>query len=187
MSYTLSDNLSASLALQVNQPLRATFRRSATATAQEFFSAGLRDTSMGGLTAKLDEKLPGKSFVRRVSPWTYGDEIATCDLVVTGSVPADFNPSQSAYELDRLLAGFPLVRLEGRARVAGEENRADQRDDANKVAQGEADKQTWQDKIDKLLDTLGDIGKVAVVVGVLALIFLYAPRPAKPREEKAPE
>lgn len=178
MSYTLGDQLSAARVLLANQPLRATWRRSATASAQEFFSFGIYDTSMPGLTAKLDEALPGPAHLTRVSPWTYGDDIATCDLVAT-SAPAGFTASEAAYEADQLVKGFPLVRLEARTRVSGEENRVAQRDDANKSAQADADKQTIADQLKDFLDGLGDLAKLGVVVGVIALFILYAPRPKK--------
>lgn len=183
MSYTLGDSLSASLALANQDPLRATWRRSATAIAQEVLSAGWFDTTLTAFTARIDAALPGKAKVTRVSAWVYGDDTATCDLLVVSTVPSGFTPSESAYELDRLTPGFPLVRLEGRQRVAGEAERAVQRDTSAKVAQDLATKATWTDKVEKFLGELETGVKLLAIVALILAVVVYAPHPKKEAAE----
>lgn len=183
MSYTLGDSLSASSALVNQEPLRATWRKSATAIAQAVLSVGTFDTSLTAFTGRIDEALPGKAKVTRVSAWVYGDDTATCDLMVVSSVPAGFTPSQAALELDRLTPGFPLVRLEGRQRVAGEAERAAQRDASAKVAQDLATKETWTDKLEKFLGELETGVKLVALVALILAVVVYTPHPKKEAAE----
>ena len=179
MAYTVGPNLSPSAPLVGNQPLRAVFRRSATAVAIEVV-LGHVNTSLQGLFTSLDERL-GQAWVSRASTPTFTEDAVTIDLVTlsTAKLPAGLNASQLAMKLDGLVVGLPLVSLNSRVRTAGEQQRAEQRDTAAREGQVAADAQSVTTLLGNLGGKLGWIlgGVVVVVVVVGALVYL--PKPSK--------
>lgn len=178
MSYIVGPNLSPSLPLVAQQPLRGVWRRSATAVAKVVLSAGLVDADLQTLYQQLEEQLVG-AFVVRSSPPTFTADTVTIDLVVLSKVPTGFTGSALAVKLDDLVTGLPLVSLDGRVRVAGESERASSRDVTAQAGQAAAEQQGVGNVLSGLAGKLGMIGAGVVILAVVVAAFYFLPkRPA---------
>lgn len=184
MSYSIGPNLSSSAALVGNQPLRGTWRRSATATAAEVFSGSLADTSLQQLFQKLDERL-GRAYLVRGSAPTFTEDTVTLDLVTVAPsiMPAGLNASQLAALADELVTGLPLVNLNGRVRTPGEQQRAEQRDTAAATGQKVADSQELGTWFGQLGSTAKLIFAGVVVLAIVAGAIYFLPHTGGKKSE----
>lgn len=173
MSYTVGPQLQTSDRLTGGQALRASWRRSAAATAAEIASGSLFDGSLEELYGKLDERLPQASMYR-ASPPTLTADTVTLDLKCLTNLPNDYTAGAAAHLLDELVTGLPLVNLQGRTVVAGEGNRATDREAAAVAGQQAAEAQSVSTLFSKIAGKAELIfaGVVILAVVIGAIYFL---------------
>ncbi len=178
MSFTIGPTIGRSALVSGNQPLRGTWRRSASATAAEIASGSLADTSLEQLYTKLDERLGGAWLVRGSAP-TYTEDTVTIDLVTVAAsrLPSGLTVSQIALKADDLVSGLPLVNLNGRTRTASETQRAGERDVAAEAGQTAAETQSVSHWLAGLGSTAKLLLAAVVIVVVIGGAVYFLPRP----------